>query len=410
MAVDILIEELEGSLWVATLENGRLQGLEVDPVAEEVRWGSIYWAKVKSIDGALDAVYLDLDGDNTGLLYNQDVRVQDKDGNYKKGGDVAIGKRFSAGDMIPVQAKMAFTPKASHSDMTFESKLPRMSMDITLPGRYLIFSATMLDNRISMRISDKKLREKIKNMMDEMADIQGCILRASAADTQTDILVREGKILKEAWEQMSSYFEGSDPQIIMAGPDAIQRTLSDHATKQVERIEVTTMDHYTYVEDWCGIFAPDLMTKITPVELGNAAEDFALFDHRDILGQIEDLFQSYVMLPSGGNIIIQETAALTAIDVNRSGDKGANLSVNLEAAKEIARQIRLRNYGGMIVVDFITMKDKKNQKKLLEVLQAEVLKDPCTVQIHGFTNLGLMEMSRKRRTPPLQERMDDDFF
>ena len=100
-----------------------------------------------------------------------------------------------------------------------------------------------------------------------MADIQGCILRASAADTQTDILVREGKILKEAWEQMSQHFEGSNAQLIMAGPDAIQRTLSDHATKHVERIEVVIMQHYTYVEDWCSIFAPDLVTKIAKSEV-----------------------------------------------------------------------------------------------------------------------------------------------
>ncbi|MFP4314484.1 MAG: ribonuclease E/G [Alphaproteobacteria bacterium] len=407
MALDILIEELKGSLWVATLENGRLQGLEVDPVQEEVRWGSIYWAQVKSIDSALDAVYLDLDGDNVGILYNQDVRVQNDDGTFKKGGDIAIGKRFQAGDMIPVQAKNAYVP---NDGSAYENKIPRMSMDITLPGRHLIFSATMHDNRISIRIRDQKTRDSIKAMMDEMADIQGCILRASAANTQTDILRREGKILKEAWEQMSSYFEGTSPGLIMAGPDAIQRTLSDQASKQVERIEVVIMDHYTHVEDWCQIFAPDLVTKVTPVELDNASVDFALFDYRDILGQIEDLFQSYMLLPSGGNIILQETAALTAVDVNRAGDKNSALSVNIEAAKEIARQIRLRNAGGIIIVDFLKCKDKKAEKELLRVMEEETLKDPCTVQIHGMTKLGLMEITRKRRTPPLKERADKDMF
>lgn len=408
MALDILIEELEGSLWVATLENGKLQGLEVDPVMEEVRWGSIYWAKVKSIDSALDAVYLDLDGDNVGILYNQDVRVQNEDGSYKKGGDVAIGKRFQPGDMVPVQAKMAYMPD---DDDPFQTKVPKMSMDITLPGRYLIFSATMNENRVSVRIRDKKTRDAIKNMMEEMVDIQGCILRASAADTQTDILRREGKILKEAWEQMSSYFEGNEPGLIMSGPDAIQRTLSDQASKLVDRIEVVIMDHYTYVEDWCKIFAPDLVTKIIPVELDNATVDFALFDFRDIMGQIEDIFQSYVILPSGGNIIIQETAALTAIDINRGGDRNSYQNVNLEAAREVARQIRLRNTGGIVMVDFLKSKNKKNEKELLDVMNAEILKDPCTVQIHGITKLGLMELTRNRRTPPLRERADkDDIF
>jgi Rne/Rng family ribonuclease len=407
MALDILIEELEDSIWVATLDNGEMDGLEVDPANEEVRWGSIYWAQVKSIDKTLDAAYLDLDGENTGILYNQDVRVQTPDGGYKKGGDEAIGKRFQSGDMVPVQAKTAYVPQRNKG---YENKIPQMSMDITLPGRHLIFSATMKDNRISQRIRDKKLREKIRKMMSEMAEIHGCILRASAADTQADILMREGKILKEAWEQLSSHFTGNEPGLIMIGPDAIQRTLSDQAIKHIERIEVVTMEHYTHVEDWCSIFAPDLVHKITPIELEDAAIDFALFEYRDILGQIEDLFQSYILLPSGGNLIIQSTAALTAIDINRGGDKGSNLSVNIEAAREIARQIRLRNIGGIITIDFLKMPSKKNEGELIAAMEKAVLQDPCTVQLHGFTKIGLMELTRKRRTLPLAERTGGNIF
>ncbi len=407
MALDILIEELEGSIWVATLNNGRLDGLEVDPISEEVRWGSVYWAKVKTIDKALDAVYLDLDGDNVGILYNQDVRVQNEDGTFKKGGDVPIGKRFQGGDMIAVQAKMAYMPK---EDSDYENKVPRMSMDITLPGRHVIFSATMNDNRISQRIRDKGLRIKIKQMMSDMSDIHGCILRVSAADTQTDILVREGKILKEAWEQMSVYFEGSEPALIMIGPDAIQRTLSDHASKQIDRIEVVIMDHYTAVEDWCTIFAPDLVTKIMPVELDNASIDFALFDYRDVMGQMEDLFQPYMLLPGGGNIIVQQTAAMTVIDVNRGGDKGSSLDINIQAANEIARQIRLRNLGGIIIIDFLKAQNKKTEGQLIAAVEKGIQQDPCTVQMHGITNLGLMELTRKRRTPPLEERIEGNIF
>lgn len=408
MSLDILIEELEESLWVATLNNGKLDGLEVDPAHEEVRWGSIYWAKVKSIDKALDAVYLDLDGENTGILLNQDVRVQNPDGSFKKGGEEAIGKRFKGGDMVAVQAKTAYVPKRESGG--YENKISQMSMDITLPGRHLIFSATMHTNQISRRIRDKKLRAQIKSMMDGMADIQGCILRASAADTQTDMLKREGKILKEAWEQLSAYFTGSEPNLIMIGPDAIQRSLSDQAIRQIDRIEIVTMDHFSDVEDWCTIFAPDLVPKITPVELENAAIDFALFEYRDIVGQIEDLFQSYVLLPSGSNLIIQQTAAMTTIDINRSGSKDSNLAINMEAATEIARQIRLRNTGGIIMVDFLKMTSKKQEGELIATLEKGVFQDPCTVQLHGMTKLGLMEITRNRRTLPLAERTDSNIF
>lgn len=408
--MDILIEELEGCLWTAALEKGRLEALEVDPPNEEVRWGSIYWAKVKSIDASIDAAFLDLDGDNTGILYNNDTRHENKKGKVEKGGAQAIGKTFKPGDMIAVQAKTAYIPKDDDAYTQTENKIPQMSMDITLPGRYLIFCVMLDCNRISVRIRDKKLRGRMSKMLDQMSDINGCILRAAAANMQTDILMREGKILKAAWEEIQQYLTGTSPQLIMQGPDAIQRTLSDMAGHRIDRIEVVTMDHFNHIEEWCSIFAPDLMTKIEPVELEDAEDDLALFHYRDITGQIENLFQAYTLLPGGGSIIVQNTAALTSIDVNKGGDKRSNLAVNIEAAEEIARQMRLKNSGGIVVVDFLKFQNKTDEQKLLEALEKATLEDPCTIQIHGKTALGLVEMTRKRRTAPLSERFEGVFF
>lgn len=394
---------------MAALKDGRLDGLEVEPTHEEVRWGSIYWAKVSSVDAALDAVFLDLDGFNTGILYNNDTRHKDTDGRMVKGGAKAIGKSFKAGDMIAVQAKSAYIPKDFDDYATTETKTPQMSMDITLPGRYIIYCPMMEINRVSTRIRDKKMRKQLLKMQDELEDINGCILRLAATDTQTGVLMREGKILSSAWEAMQGYMEGSEPGLIALGPDAIQRTLSDQAAQQIDRIEIVTMEHFEEVEEWCSVFAPDLVTKIEPVELPNADEDLALFHERDIIGQIEDLFQAYCVLPSGGSVIMQGTAALTAIDVNKGGDKDSKLSTNIEAVKEIARQLRLRNCGGIIVVDFLKMKSKAEQGKLIAALEEAINDDPCTVQIHGLTNLGLIEITRKRRTPPLDERFIGKF-
>lgn len=406
--MDILIEELDESLWVAALNEGKLEGLEVEPAGEEVRWGSIYQAKVKTISAALDAVYIDLDGENTGILFNKDVRITNKDGEIEKGGAVAIGKTLKPGQIITVQAKSAYIAQAKDfaSAQTESGKLPQMSMDITLPGRYLIYCPMMQRNRISARIRDKKLRKNLHKMLDALEDINGCILRASAAHTQTDILMREGKILKDMWEQIQPHLDGADIGLIMEGPNAIQRMLSDQAVRTIDRIEIGVMSHFHLAEEWCELFAPDLVTKIEPVQLDNATYDLALFDYRDIIGQIEELFQSYAMLQGGGNIIMQDTAALTAVDVNRSGASSANLDINIQAAKEVARQIRLRNTGGIVIVDFLRMKSKTEQGKMLAALEDAILDDPCTVQIHGMTPLGLVEITRKRRTPPLHERFD----
>lgn len=404
--MDILIDEMEESLWVCSVDKNKLTGLEIDPSEEEVRWGSIYRAKVMRIDKAMDAAYVDLDGENTGFLNNKDVRVYDKKGNLEKNGDVAIGKRLKPGDFITVQAKSGYLPRPDSTDLTAEDKSARVSMNITLPGRYLIHSPMMEDNRISKRIHDKKQRKQLTKMLNNVDSVKGCILRAAAANTQTDILVREGKILKKIWEQLQEFLSENEVGLIMEGPDAIQRTLSDHAGKLIKSINIVTMDKYQEVEEWCEIYAPDLVTKVTPIELDDQESDLGLFDHYDVLDQIEDLFQPYVLMKGGGNIIIQETAALCAIDINRASDTRSNLAINLEALEEISRQIRLRNLGGIIIVDCLKMNDKKSKDKLLNALNDIVISDPCTVQIHGITNLGLVEITRNRRTPPLQERLD----
>ncbi|MFN3828127.1 MAG: ribonuclease E/G [Micavibrio sp.] len=399
----VLIEEMDGSLWAAATEKGRLQGLEVDPVNEEVRWGSIYWAKVARIDSALDAAFVNLDGDNIGLLHNTDVRIRQKDGTYKKGGDVAIGKLIEPGQMIAVQSKEGYLPQLDeNNERVKEDKRPRVSMNINLPGRYAIYTPMEKDNQVSRRIRDKKLRKQLMTMLDDMKDVQGCILRAAAADTQTDILIRESKILAETWRQVQTYFEGDDPSLIMLGPDAIQRMLGDHANRPIQSIEITTMDHFRLVEEWCEVYAPDLVTKIQPVEIDD--DEMGLLEFHDLIGQVEELFQPYAVLREGGVIIIQEAAAFAAIDVNSGADKRGKLAINMDAGKELARQIRLRNMGGAIVIDFLKMKDKAEHQALLDALADYFNEDPCTVQIHGFTNLGFLEITRNQRTPALIDR------
>jgi len=404
--LQILVDEMEGSLWVCTVKKNKLTGLEIDPAEEEVRWGSIYWARVTHIDKSLDAAYVELDEDNTGLLHNKDVRFFDKDGNLKKGGDVAIGKLIKPGQMIAVQAKSGYLPRIDSTDITIEDKSAKVSMDITLPGRHLIYSPMMQENRISKRIYEKKQRKQLTKMLNNVEGLKGCILRASAANTQTDVLIREGNILKHIWEELQEYLKGEEACLIMEGPDALQRTLSDNASRLIDGIDIVTMEQYQHVEEWCEIYAPDLVTKIKPVELPNQEAELGLFDFHDVLDSIEDLFQPYILMPAGGNIIIQETAALCAVDINRGSDTRGKLAINLEALTEIGRQIRLRNLGGIIIVDFLKMSQKKEREALMKALNSIVEEDPCTVQIHGMTNLGLVEITRKRRTPPLQDRLD----
>lgn len=405
--MDILIEELDGGLWTAAVDRRRLQGLEVDPGQEGVRWGSIYYGRIIKIDKALDAVFVDLDGTHTGILHNPDVRIFDpKTGILLSGGKMGISKRLRAGEMIPVQAKSGFTAANPSLPPDPENKLPKLSMDITLPGRYLVHAPYMCENQISSRVRNKFLREQMTKMLSIFTPAQGMILRSSAADMQTDILLREARILKTIWEQIQPFFAGDTPILVMDGPDSFQRTIGDQSSARIDRIQVTTMDHYQQIEEWCELFAPDLVTKITPVELEDPHAELALFDHRGILKDIEILFSREIPLSSGGNLILDTTAAMTILDVNRGHDNRSIMEINLDAAHEIARQIRLRNIGGIIVVDFLKFSKQDDRKTFLASLPPLFDKDSCTVQIHGLTKLGLLEMTRKRRTPSLMEQLE----
>ena len=202
------------------------------------------------MDPARDAAYLDLDGSQVGLIFNKDLRGLDHDKS------VAISKRLTPGQMILVQAKTAYITKPDDAMLSAGSKVPEMSMDITLQGRYLIYAPFMEGNRLSQRIADPKLRKTIESMLAGMEDIDGCILRVSAANTQTDIVHREALILQQSWRMLMAEGRADNPHMLMAGPDAVQRILSDNAVAHIGHVDVVTMDHFQLVESWMSVFAP----------------------------------------------------------------------------------------------------------------------------------------------------------
>ena len=408
--MEVLIEEFKGGYWAVALDEGRLDGIEIDSPHEDVRWASVYAGFVRRVDKAGDAAIVEIEDGVFGYLHAKDVYVIDNDRVAHKNKE-NIAKALETGSRVIVQAKEGTVDLPyKDDDGSNESKYPRLSMDIALPGRYLIFTPHQKDNRISKRIRNKKLRSDLVQMLDEMTGCEGIILRAAALNTQTDMLKAESDQLNNMWDRIEENSFVNKPKMLHQGPNAIERLLSDAAGAPIENISVVTMEHLQAAQEWCERFAPDLITKIQPVEIPMAQADLGLFEFRDIIGQIEALFHPYCLLQHGGNIIIQETTALTAIDVNRAGDDRSNLAINTEAGIALARQMRLRNLGGMIVADFLRMRTGKEKDKLLEALAAAFENDPCTVQIHGFTNLCLIEMTRKRRSPSLRNRIDNIEF
>lgn len=400
--MDILIEDINESLWIAAIDDkNKIQNLEIDPFAEIVRWGSVYMARVVRIDKGANVAFVDLGFGFEGMLPLSDVRIDRKAPEKGK----KIGQVLQSGQMVMVQIKTPHNNiEIEGKETGVENKASRVSMDIALQGRFLIYTPFSDETRISKRIQDKKLRTDIKAMLKGVDDLDGCILRSSAANCQTDILVRESKILKAMWAGLSEFDGEEEPALLFMGPDVIHRTLGDLAGSQVSSISVSTIELLEDTEEWCDLFAPDLMTKIETRGVENTRSGMGLFEVHDLLGQLEGLLKPYVILPSGGSIIIEQTAAMTVVDVNKGADSNI-LNTNLEAAREIERQLRIRNIGGIVMVDFINMKSKAQKDKVLKALEDAFENDSCTVKCHGITELGVFEISRQRRTPTLQEKL-----
>jgi Rne/Rng family ribonuclease len=278
-------------------------------------------------------------------------------------------------------------------------------MDVSLQGRFLIYTPKSPGNRISRRIRDPLVRKQLIAMSKAIKVVNGCILRASAAHTQTEQLIREAKIQRAIWESLQMFVNDTEPALLMLGPDALQRVLADFATSRVGGIQVADDEREAEARNWCDLYAPELMQKIESRQVSGTRSGTGLLEVHDILGQIEEFLRPTVPLKSGGNLMIEETALGTTIDVN-SGPSNSLQTVNIEAADEIARQIRLRNIGGVILIDFAGPKDKPNLARLDKRLQQAFDLDPCTVESHGPTKTGLFEVTRSRRTASLMDRIE----
>jgi ribonuclease G len=391
--LDILVEDLSGSLWVAAIQKNTITALEIDPDIELIRWGSVYQAKVMRIDASLNAAFVDLGHEMVGMLPASEIPT------LKKG--EKISKALRNGQYVLVQVK---TPQQPEDAENANTKASKVSMDIALQGRFLIYTPLSPGNRVSRRIRDTHVRKQLLAMVKDIKEVNGCILRASAVNTQTDILMREAKIQKAIWESLLEFTKDQEAALLMLGPDALQRVLADFATSQIASIQIADDERLEEADNWCDLYAPEIMSKIESRKITGTRQGMGLLESHDLLGQIEGLLRPYVILPSGGTLIIQETALGTMIDVN-SGAARNIANVNNEAAAEIARQIRLRNIGGIILVDFAGTQSTDEQKRLSIALHKAFDDDPCTVELHGITKLGLYEISRHRRTPTLMDRV-----
>ncbi len=262
-------------------------------------------------------------------------------------------------------------------------KLPSLNADISLPGRFLVYLPLGSGINVSRRL-EKTVAAKLKHGLSGILKSGGWVIRDAARQAADAQLTQEAKYLQGLWSG-----KGAGPVCIQP-PGVAQRAVIEH--QGIDNIVVTDKAACKDLQAWLRQAAPDLVdntafVKTTPIDLADL---------------IDTLRSSRIDLPGGGGMVIETTAALTAIDIN-AGDRGDYLQVNLQAAAELARHLRLRNIGGMIVADFIRLTKPADRERLLQKLRAVVAEDPAGVEVMGFSRLGLVELVRPRRGQSLAE-------
>jgi ribonuclease G len=281
-----------------------------------------------------------------------------------------------------------------------------------LPGRYLVLLPNSDQSGISRKIENQEERHRLKKILRELniPEGMGVIIRTVGEGQQKRYFIRDLALLLDEWRQIQSRIT-SQPSAtcVFQEPDLVERTVRDFLTEDVERIVIDSPQQYDRMRN--------MIAKISSRSVGKVkvyTDSQAIFDRFNISRQLENAFSRQVHLKSGGYIVIDETEALVAIDVNTGGHKGGKdqestiLRVNIEAADEICRQLRLRNMGGLIVLDFIDMKPRRDQMQVYQKMKDGLRRDKAKTHILPISQLGLMEMTRQRHSESVRSAVYDD--
>lgn len=375
---------------VAVVENGVLAAYEIETLNRTSLKGNIYNAVVDSVHASLEAAFVRIGPDMNGFLPLDQInfRLLPKQVDGRKFGKV--GQHLKTGQKLLVQAVRE----------PFHGKPPTVSTYFSLPGRFLVLMPGVESSGVSRKIEDGKQRDRLRKIIDELKvpDGFGVIVRtAGIGQTKTE-LQRDLRYLLRLWESIQRASQTHEfPSRVYQEADLVIRTIRDHLTPDIMEVLVDSKETF----DNAQAFARDVMPKRAKT-LKLYTGDRPLFNKFNLEEQIERIYKRRVPLPSGGEIVIDGTEALTAIDVNsarskRQGDAEETVTVtNVEAAEEIARQLRLRDLGGLIVVDFIDMALPRNKKRVEKAIRDAMKGDRARHDITTISKLGLMEIARQR--------------
>ncbi|MBW7998396.1 MAG: Rne/Rng family ribonuclease [Candidatus Glassbacteria bacterium] len=409
---DIIISVALKQTRIAILEEGKMVEFMVDHESELRMVGDIYKGVVRRVLPGMQAAFVDIGLPKHGFLHVSDVNYDLFDTDYDSDDQSSGGGRRKPRKLQAIQDQLQEGQEilVQVTKEPIGTKGSRVSTDISLPGRLMIYNP--FDNRIgiSRKIDDNRQRARIKDIVRKIITRnEGVIIRTVAEDTPADEFKNEYNSLKSLWRRIkrqSSQVES--PNLVYQEMKLISSLLRDVFNERVDSLVVDSKSEYKRIKDYLKIIAPKLTDRL---QLYKQQEP--LFTKYNLDDEIRKVFSSKVWLKRGGYIVIEQTEALVSIDVNTgryTGEKNQEqtiLRTNLEAAREIARQIRLRDLGGIIVADFIDMESRENKQRVLEEFRHHLKYDRSKTKAFDVSPLGLVEMSRQRVRSSLFQSMTE---
>ncbi|MBI5511991.1 MAG: Rne/Rng family ribonuclease [Deltaproteobacteria bacterium] len=418
MGDSLVINSTPTEVRVAYLSNGLPLEVYVERRADRGVVGNIYRGRVVRVLPGMQAAFVDVGLERTAFLYVNDAlpRAPSQGQDGEEGGETenGAGPNAPAAKTIEDDGGRGFrsAPLANIGDVLKQgqeivvqvqkepigTKGARLTRHVTIPGRHLVYMPFSEHLGVSRRIEDPVERQRLRDAVSGVADGSGFIVRTAAEGEPVERLSREALLLRQMWIEIENRGKsGATPRLIFADLDLVLRATRDLFTDEVERVVVDDGDDHRRIREFVQSFWPGAETR---VELYDSPEP--LFDHFGIEVEIERALERRVWLKSGGYIVIDQAEALTVVDVNsgrfvgKSSLEDTITQINLEAVKEIVYQVRLRNVGGIIIIDFIDMVAASNREKVLGALQEALRHDKAKTTIVRMSEIGLVEMTRKR--------------
>jgi len=404
------VEKLETR--VALLEGGRLEEYSVERKSSRNIVGSVYKGKVKNIEMGLKAMFVDIGFEKNAFLHFWDAIPAALDSGVEE-----IDRRSSKRPRKRITVKDIPSIYPVGSDVIVQvtkgpigTKGPRVTTNLSFAGRYLVLMPFSDRSGISRKIEEPKERERLRNILRELniPEGVGVIIRTVGEGQRARYFVRDLRVLLDQWAKVDQAIRDNPaPCRLFEEPDLVERTVRDFLTEEINEIVCDDRGATDRVLDMVGQISRRARNQVRHYDGATP-----LFETYGVQKQIDDAFHRQVWLKCGGYIVIDETEALVAIDVNTGRNKGGRdvektiLQTNLEAADEIARQLRLRNIGGLIIADFIDMKSRRDQQAVYNLTKERLKRDKARTHVLPISQLGLMELTRQRA----QESLSDTIY